>query len=68
MASGLHSYGFGSGGEKWVGLWAAVELILLTIAKIRHHLLIKATREARKASLHSDDHPTLTKGMAPQAG
>lgn len=31
MASGLHSYGFGSGGEIWVALWAAAELVFLVV-------------------------------------
>jgi len=31
MATGLHSYGFGSGGEQWVGLWAVVELAFLGV-------------------------------------
>ncbi len=36
MASGLHSYGFGSGGEIWVGLWAAAELVFLAACKMKH--------------------------------
>lgn len=68
MASGLHSYGFGSGGERWVGLWAVAELVLLTIARIRHRLLIRATREARKAELRSDDRSPVRKGLLPQVG
>lgn len=35
MATGLHSYGFGDGGEVWVGAWAAAELVFLTICFIR---------------------------------
>jgi len=35
MASGLHSYGFGSGGEVWVGLWAAIELAFLVLCRVR---------------------------------
>lgn len=31
MATGLHSYGFGSGGEKWVGLWAVLEIAFLAL-------------------------------------
>ena len=31
MASGLHSYGFGAGGEFWVGLWAVLELVFLVV-------------------------------------
>jgi cytochrome c-type biogenesis protein CcsB len=35
MATGLHSYGFGSGGEVWVGLWAALELVFLVACRVR---------------------------------
>lgn len=36
MASGLHSYGFGSGGEMWVGLWAVLELVFLGVCWVRY--------------------------------
>ena len=36
MATGLHSYGFGSGGEVWVGLWAVAELIFLAVCRVRY--------------------------------
>ncbi|MHC4975038.1 MAG: cytochrome c biogenesis protein [Planctomycetota bacterium] len=53
MASGLHSYGFGSGGELWVGLWALGELVLLAICFVRHRSHSRARgqeagREAQK--------------------
>ena len=35
MAAGLHSYGFGSGGEKWVALWGAAEVIFLLMCALR---------------------------------
>lgn len=35
MASGLHSYGFGSGGEMYVALWAAAELAFIIICVLR---------------------------------
>ncbi|MDF1810367.1 MAG: cytochrome c biogenesis protein CcsA [Phycisphaerales bacterium] len=35
MASGLHSYGFGSGGELWVLLWAIAEAIFIGICFLR---------------------------------
>ncbi len=35
MATGLHSYGFGSGGERWVGVCVIVELILVVVCRIR---------------------------------
>jgi cytochrome c-type biogenesis protein CcsB len=36
MATGLHSYGFGSGGEQWVGLWALLELAFLAVCWVRY--------------------------------
>lgn len=42
MATGLHSYGFGSGGEVWVGLWAAIELVFLAVCWVRHRSLKSA--------------------------
>jgi len=42
MATGLHSYGFGSGGEAYVGLWAAIELVFLAICWVRHRAQVKA--------------------------
>ncbi|MFO0832615.1 MAG: cytochrome c biogenesis protein CcsA [Phycisphaerales bacterium] len=36
MATGLHSYGFGSGGEVWVALWAVAEIALLLACKWKH--------------------------------
>jgi len=35
MASGLHSYGFGSGGELWVLLWAIGEAVFIGICFLR---------------------------------
>ncbi len=35
MASGLHSYGFGSGGEKWVILWALFEIAFIALCFVR---------------------------------
>ncbi|MBK7404501.1 MAG: cytochrome c biogenesis protein CcsA [Phycisphaerales bacterium] len=35
MATGLHSYGFGAGGEKWVGIWAVIELLFLAACIVR---------------------------------
>ncbi|MEX2218767.1 MAG: cytochrome c biogenesis protein CcsA [Phycisphaerales bacterium] len=44
MASGLHSYGFGSGGEVWVGLWAAAELAFLSACRVRYVALKRRPR------------------------
>jgi len=44
MATGLHSYGFGSGGEVWVLLWAVAEGVFLVICKVRHDSLEKKRR------------------------
>ena len=75
MASGLHSYGFGAGGEKWVGLWALIEAALLIVTKIRHNQLLKEARQAkRKSYSHNDTNKsthTLDKphpGATPQTG
>lgn len=35
MATGLHSYGFGTGGEVWVGIWGLAEIAFVTICFIR---------------------------------
>lgn len=35
MATGLHSYGFGSGGEAWVAIWAVAEVLLLIVCRVR---------------------------------
>ncbi len=52
MATGLHSYGFGSGGEVWVGLWAAAEIALLTACKLKHTAMERAERtEQASASI-----------------
>jgi cytochrome c-type biogenesis protein CcsB len=36
MASGLHSYGFGSGGGLSVGIWAGAEIVFVAVCKLRH--------------------------------
>lgn len=36
MATGLHSYGFGSGGEVWVASWAAAELLFIIVCWLRY--------------------------------
>lgn len=46
MATGLHSYGFGSGGELWVGLWAAAEILFLIIARVRYSSILKSAAPA----------------------
>jgi cytochrome c-type biogenesis protein CcsB len=45
MATGLHSYGFGSGGEVWVLAWALAELVFLVVCKVRHDALRKSHRD-----------------------
>lgn len=42
MATGLHSYGFGSGGEIWVALWAAIEILFLIACKLRYNSLARS--------------------------
>ncbi len=36
MASGLHSYGFGSGGETWVAIWAIAEILFVGVCWLRN--------------------------------
>lgn len=52
MATGLHSYGFGSGGEVWEGLWAVAEIVFLIVCRWRHASTPRATRasEAPRAA------------------
>lgn len=35
MATGLHSYGFGSGGEAWVAIWAVAEILFVIVCRVR---------------------------------
>ncbi len=61
MATGLHSYGFGSGGEMWVGLWAAAELLFLIVCWVRHRSQKSARSAAtapRMSSTASTGHST----------
>lgn len=46
MATGLHSYGFGSGGEVWVGIWAAAELVFLALCWWRYKAAAKTAPRA----------------------
>ncbi|HEB60435.1 MAG TPA: hypothetical protein ENJ06_01270, partial [Phycisphaeraceae bacterium] len=49
MASGLHSYGFGNGGELWVAIWAIAELVFIALCKLRYNnLRKKAGKEPEK--------------------
>ena len=59
MATGLHSYGFGAGGEKWVGIWAVIELVFLAVCIIRMRTL-KMTRTAAKSELPKGQAPAPT--------
>jgi ABC-type transport system involved in cytochrome c biogenesis permease subunit len=36
MATGLHSFGCGSGGETWVGAWAIAEMVFLAVCWVRY--------------------------------
>ncbi len=59
MATGLHSYGFGSGGEVWVGLWAIAEIAFLVAARLRFVQLRKAGRlpDERSMKLRATTKP-----------
>jgi cytochrome c-type biogenesis protein CcsB len=56
MATGLHSYGFGSGGEKWVAMWAAFELVFLTVCKLKYNSLAAQRREPVPAMTPAPAH------------
>ncbi|MBZ0172361.1 MAG: cytochrome c biogenesis protein CcsA [Phycisphaerales bacterium] len=49
MATGLHSYGFGSGGEIWVALWAIGEVVFLVVCKVRQNALDRGRRGAENS-------------------
>ncbi len=53
MATGLHSYGFGSGGEVWVLLYAILEVVFLVACKLRHDSLTRS----RSAEEERDELP-----------
>ena len=53
MASGLHSYGFGSGGELWVALWALGEIAFLIACWVRHSMLLRAASAAPASARES---------------
>jgi hypothetical protein len=36
LAAGMHAYGFSEGGQIWVGIYAATELIIIAAAWIRY--------------------------------
>ena len=57
MATGLHSYGFGSGGEKWVMLWALIEAVFISACFIR-----KPTKPNRPKKV--DSNQLLSNGTA----
>ncbi|MCK4873032.1 MAG: cytochrome c biogenesis protein CcsA, partial [Phycisphaerales bacterium] len=59
MASGLHSYGFGSGGEVWVAIWALAELVFLAICRMRYSLLRLGRNATDVSAPHDDNAPTI---------
>ena len=36
LAAGMHAYGFSEGGQIWVGIYTATELIIIAAAWIRY--------------------------------
>jgi len=63
MATGLHSYGFGSGGEIWVGLWAVLEILFLVACKVRYNSLAKPrTRPVPAQQPAAGLKPTVSHG------
>lgn len=57
MATGLHSYGFGSGGETWVAAWVGAELLFLVACWIRHRSLRAAAPEIQATSAPQEPPP-----------
>ncbi len=56
MATGLHSYGFGSGGEAYVGMWALAEIAFLIACRVRY------------GAIKRDDHASISdSGSTPAA-
>ncbi len=49
MATGLHSYGFGAGGEVWVAAWAIAEILLILVCYFR----VRSSR-AKNGTMHTD--------------
>ncbi len=64
MAAGLHSYGFGSGGEKWVGLWAIAEVVFLTLCFTRRG----ASRKQPPKVEQTEERDTANREAAPPDG
>ncbi len=54
MASGLHSYGFGSGGEIWVAIWALAEVVFVAICLWR-----RPNRPSRPRRKAETDHTAV---------
>jgi cytochrome c-type biogenesis protein CcsB len=50
MAAGLHSYGFGSGGGLWVGIWAIGEIAFVLVCWVRFRSLVSARMATRPTS------------------
>lgn len=59
MATGLHSYGFGSGGEVWVLAVLVAEIAFMVVARMRYVQLRKAGRipDERAMSLKGSTKP-----------
>jgi len=55
MGTGLHSYGFGSGGEFWVGLWALIETVFLVVCKVRQVSMNRSSPAADNRALKTAD-------------
>jgi len=58
MATGLHSYGFGSGGERWVALWALAEVTFVGLCFLR-----RRSEDTRASELASDSEPKAVDGL-----
>ena len=65
MGTGLHSYGFGSGGEFWVGLWALIETVFLVVCKVRQVSMNRSSPAADNRALKTADDASTESPPAP---
>jgi cytochrome c-type biogenesis protein CcsB len=53
LGTGLHAYGFGSGGAGWMFAFAAVELLVMVLAAARHAALVPRARAGALRTGHA---------------
>lgn len=57
MSSGLHSYGFGSGGSAPVAVWAIVEIAFVVVCKFKHRGMSESPSAAPEAVVTPEAAP-----------